>query len=150
MKAEGSQLTLTIVPHSMLSFACAAVCSNRWHMALTFIFLCIQVHFPDVERVEWLNKVRSSELWLVRPPAPTQTLWDKSENVIKLLQSSSVVCIEVRSHFNVGLPLRSTASVSLMDTSWINSTTLYSETKRKCNCLCVYMDTYMCMLLLLF
>ncbi|XP_023787103.1 extended synaptotagmin-3 isoform X2 [Cyanistes caeruleus] len=22
-----------------------------------FIFLCIQVHFPDVERVEWLNKV---------------------------------------------------------------------------------------------
>lgn len=34
-----------------------------------FIFLCLQVHFPDVERVEWLNKVRSSELQFVRPAA---------------------------------------------------------------------------------
>lgn len=79
-----------------------------------FIFLCIQVHFPDVERVEWLNKVRSSELQLVRPPAlscipPIQTLWDKSEKVIKLLQfwlNCISVCTEVWSHLSVGLPLR--------------------------------------------
>lgn len=65
-----------------------------------FIFLCIQVHFPDVERVEWLNKVRSFELQLVRPPArscipPIQTLWDKSEKVTKLLQCSSIVLVSL-------------------------------------------------------
>lgn len=65
-----------------------------------FIFLCTQVHFPDVERVEWLNKVRSSELQLVRPPAlscipPIQTLWDKSEKVTKLLQCSPIVPVSV-------------------------------------------------------
>lgn len=60
-----------------------------------FIFLCIQVHFPDVERVEWLNKVRSSELQFVRPSAlsciTAQTLWTKSDKVIKSLQYGSVL-----------------------------------------------------------
>lgn len=59
------------------------------------IFLCIQVHFPDVERVEWLNKVRSSELQLLRPSAlsctTAQTLRAKSEKVIKSLQYISIL-----------------------------------------------------------
>lgn len=73
MRAEGSQI----------STLCGIF--GMWHgipkqiaCGIHFIFLCLQVHFPDVERVEWLNKVRSSELQSVRLCAlswiPAQTL----------------------------------------------------------------------------
>jgi len=78
-----------------------------------FIFLCIQVHFPDVERVEWLNKVRSSELQFVRPPAlsciPAQALLAKSEKVTKSLQYGSIISMSVLkswSYLSIELPLR--------------------------------------------
>lgn len=78
---------------------CGSVLKQMAH-GTQFIFLCIQVHFPDVERVEWLNKVRSSELWLVRPPAlscipPIQILRDTSEKAIKVLECSSIVSVSV-------------------------------------------------------
>uniref|UniRef100_A0A8C0F7K9 Extended synaptotagmin-3 n=1 Tax=Bubo bubo TaxID=30461 RepID=A0A8C0F7K9_BUBBB len=60
MRTEGSQLILKLVPCSMVSFTWVEVRRNRWHVVLTssfFFFFCVQVHFPDVERVEWLNKV---------------------------------------------------------------------------------------------
>lgn len=94
---EGRGISAYSKTCSMLRDIFCTCCSMPKQMACGthFIFLCIQVHFPDVERVEWLNKVRSSELQFVRPSAlsciTAQTLWAKSDKVIKSLQYGSVL-----------------------------------------------------------
>uniref|UniRef100_A0A8C0AWQ0 SMP-LTD domain-containing protein n=1 Tax=Buteo japonicus TaxID=224669 RepID=A0A8C0AWQ0_9AVES len=55
MRAEGSQLTLKYVPCSIFCMCCSTL--KQMACGTHFILICIQVHFPDVERVEWLNKV---------------------------------------------------------------------------------------------
>lgn len=97
MRAEGSQLTLKHVPCSIFCMCCSTL--KQMACGTHFILICIQVHFPDVERVEWLNKVRSSELQFVTPSAlscvTAQTLWAKSEKVIKSLQYGSIISVSV-------------------------------------------------------
>lgn len=66
---EGREISASSKTCSTLHGICCVCCNMPKQMALTSFFLCAQVHFPDVERVEWLNKVRSCELQLVRPSA---------------------------------------------------------------------------------
>lgn len=51
MRAEGSQLTLKLVPCSVISFARVAVCQNRWHVALTLFFFASR--FTSLMLNEW-------------------------------------------------------------------------------------------------
>lgn len=60
MRAEGPQITTLWYLWHVTQY------TKPDCMCIHFIFLRLQVHFPDVERVEWLNKVRSSELRSVR------------------------------------------------------------------------------------
>lgn len=156
MKEKGSQLPLTLVPHSMVSFACVVVCSNRWHLALNFFFFASR--FTSLMLNEWSGWTRWGALnsswwghllWAASLPSKLcGTSLRKLSNYYSITQLYQCLHWSMES-LSVGLPLRLRANVSLVDTSLINSTPLHSETKKK-KSVFIYMDTYMCMLLLLF
>lgn len=79
--------------HSGMFCMCCSM-PKRMACGTHFIFLCIQVHFPDVERVEWLNKVRSlnsaSEAICSELHRSTNSA-AKSEKVITSLQYVSIL-----------------------------------------------------------
>lgn len=156
MKAEGSQLTLTLVPHSLLSFACVAVCPNRWHVALTLFFFAPR--FTSLMLNEWSGWTRWGALnsswwghllWAASLPSKLcGTSLRKLPNYYSVAQLYQCLYWSVES-LKCGVPLRLRANMILVDTSLINSI-LRSETKKKkqafvciygytvCVCFCYY------------
>lgn len=92
---EGREISASSKTCSTLHGICCVCCRKPKQMALTSFFLCAQVHFPDVERVEWLNKVRSSELQFVRPVCSelshsTNSAWAEPKKAVKSLRYGSI------------------------------------------------------------
>lgn len=151
VRAEGSQITTLCGIFGM------------WHSipkqiecGIHFVFLCLQVHFPDVERVEWLNKVRSSELQSVRLCAlswiPAQTL-----SLRRLVSHYNKVQSQQRLYLSFGTSrvVTSLGESQMCAPGWcrcdeFDHTASFWDFKTKSPCAHVYTCTYVFVAVLLF
>lgn len=148
---EGREISASSKSCSVLCGIFCIRCSilKRIACGTHFIFLHLQVHFPDVERVEWLNKVRSSELQFLRPSAlswiPAQTPLAKPDKIITSPQEVTTISVSVFKSWSRQSCHRLwwKPSVCLADVGLINLTTALVRFKNKTKLhVCTY--AYLC------